>query len=115
MVHSPHGNVLHAINPKNKRTYCGHDMLKLWDKWRPVDRLPDDKNQPTCKICQHHYDDQIREDLRSIAKELKESIDEYLNVRCMLKDAEGLGLFVTTIASFMRSERKRAEAKKEGS
>lgn len=112
MVRSPTGGGLHAINPKTKKTYCGRDMLKLWNKWRPIDKLPDDKNQPSCKICQRHYDDQIREEMRGIAQELKETIAEYLDIRCMLKDAEGLGKFTVLIAGFMRSERKRAEEKK---
>jgi len=51
MVRSPVGGASHAINPKTKKTYCGHDMVKLWDKWRPMDVLPDDKHQPTCKVC----------------------------------------------------------------
>jgi hypothetical protein len=112
MVRSPTGGALHAINPKTKKTYCGRDMLKLWNKWRPIDQTPDDKHQPTCKICQRHYDDPIRESMRGIAQELKETIDEYLDLRCMIKDADGLGRFVHTIAVFMRSERiKEVEAK----
>jgi hypothetical protein len=54
MVRSPVGGASHAINPKTKKTYCGHDMVKLWDKWRPMDVLPDDNHQPTCKVCQRH-------------------------------------------------------------
>lgn len=113
MVRSPSSGGLHAINPKTKRTYCGRDMLKLWNKWRPIDQLPNDKHQPTCRICQRHYGDPIREEMRCITQELKETIGEYLDTRCMLKDAEGLGKFVSLIAGFMRSEKKRAEQKKE--
>jgi hypothetical protein len=111
MVRSPAGGGLHAINPKTKKTYCGRDMLKLWNKWRPIDQLPNDKHQPTCKICQRRYDEPIREEMRGIAKELEETISEYLDTRCILKDVEGFGKFVTLIAGFMRSERKRAEEK----
>jgi transposase-like protein len=113
LVRSPVGGATHTINPKTKKTYCGKDMLKLWDKWRPIDKLPDDKNQPTCKICQRHYDDPIKETLRNLVRELKETIEDYLDTRLILKDAEGLGRFTTTIAAFMRSERKRIKEKKE--
>jgi len=52
MVRSPKGGNTHAINPKTKKTYCGRDMPSRWNTWRPTDQLPDDKHQPTCKICQ---------------------------------------------------------------
>jgi len=113
MVRSPVGGATHAINPKTKKTYCGHDMVKLWDKWRPTDQLPDDKHQPTCKICQRHYDDPIKEELKNLVGDLKETVDEYLDTRLILKDVEGIGRFTTTIATFMRSEKKRIEEKKE--
>ena len=101
LVRSPVGGATHAINPKTKKTYCGYDMVKLWDKWRPTDVLPDNKHQPTCKICQRHYDDPIKEELYTIKKELEKNADG------------GLGRFVETVAKFMRSEKKRIKAKKE--
>lgn len=111
MVRSLSGET-HAINPKTKKTYCGHDMLKLWNKWHPTDKLPDDKHQPTCKICQRHYDDPVRESMREVARELKETVGDYLDTRVMLKDADGLGRFTHTIAVFMKGERVKAEVKK---
>lgn len=113
LVRSPVGGATHAINPKTKKTYCGHDMVKLWDKWRPIDTLPDDKHQPTCKICQRHYDDLIKEDLYTIKKELEETISEFLFMQIHIKNADGgLGRFVETVAKFMRSEKKRIKEKK---
>lgn len=112
MVRSP-GGATHAINPKTKKTYCGHDMVTLWNKWRPIDQLPDDKHQPTCKICQWHYDDPIKEELRNLVRNIKEIIDVYLDVRVMLKDTEGLRKFIMTIGTFIRSEKKRIKEKKE--
>jgi len=113
MVRSPSGGASHAINPKTKKTYCGRDMVKLWDKWRPIDVLPDDKHQPTCKVCQRHYDDPIKEELRNLVRDLKETIDEYLDTRLILKDTEGLARFTTIIATFIRSEKKRIKEMKE--
>ena len=99
------GNRIHAVNPKTRKTYCGHDMVKLWNKWRPTDELPDDKHQPTCKICQRHYDDPIREDLRKIKDELEESISEFLFMQIHTKNSDGgLGRFVENYAQFVRSE-----------
>jgi valyl-tRNA synthetase len=114
MVRSPAGGALHAINPKTKKTYCGRDMLKLWNKWRPIDQTPDDKHQPTCKICQRHYDDPIRESLRQIAEELKESIAEFLFLQVHTKNSDGgLGRFVETYAKFVRSEYVKAKIRQE--
>jgi len=114
MVRSPFGGGLHAINPKTKKTYCGRDMLQLWDKWRPIDKLPDDKNQPTCKICQRHYDAPITEELEEIVKELEESIGEFLFMQVLIKNADGgLGRFVETIIKFMRSEKVKAKIRQE--
>ena len=113
MVRSPNGG-LHAINPKTKKTYCGQDMLKLWNVWHPTDQLPDDKHQPTCKTCQRHYDDQIREDLYNIKKELEETISEFLFMQVHTKNADGgLGRFVETIAKFIRSENVKTKIRQE--
>jgi hypothetical protein len=112
MVRSPNG-ATHAVNPKNKHTYCGHDMIKLWNTWRPTD-LPDDKNQPTCKICQRHYDDPIRESLRQVAGALKEFIGEFLFMQVLTKNSDGgLGRFVDTYAKFVRSEYVKAKIRQE--
>jgi hypothetical protein len=112
LVRSPVGGATHAINPKTKKTYCGHDMVKLWNKWRPIDVLPDDKHQPTCKICQRHYDDPVKESLRLVANDLVETIKEYVDTRCILKDSEGLGRLASLVANFVRSDKKRIAAKK---
>lgn len=104
MVHSQSGNKLHAIDPKTKKTYCGKDMRKLWYKWRPIDKLPDDKNQPTCSICKRHYDEPIRESMRQVADDVREQIDKVLNLACMLKDAGKLGRLVDVVAKYVRAE-----------
>jgi hypothetical protein len=110
MVRSPVGGATHVINPETKKTYCGHNMVKLWNKWRPVDKLPDDKNQPTCKICQRHYADPIKEVLYTIKKELEETISEFLFMQIHTKNADGgLGRFVHTITQFMHSEKVKAK------
>jgi len=114
MIRSPSSGATHAINPKTKKTYCGKDMIKLWDKWRPSDKLPDEENQPTCKICQCHYDDPIKEELYSIKKELEETISEFLFMQIHIKNADGgLGRFVETVAKFMRSENVKAKIRQE--
>jgi len=105
------GSKTHAINPKTKKTYCGIAALELGPpegKWRPLDVVPSDEHQPTCKICQRHYDDPLREQMRGIAKDLQESISEFLDTRCMLKDVDGLGRFVRHFRNFMAKERIRA-------
>jgi len=114
MVRSPVGGATHAINPKTKKTYCGKDMVKLWNKWRPIDELPDDKHQPTCQICQHHYRDPIREELEGLKRDLEESVSEFLflQVHTMNKDG-GMGRFAETFSKFMRNEKKLAEERKE--
>jgi hypothetical protein len=98
----------HVINPKTHRTYCGYAALVL-DHWRPTDEAFDDKHQPTCKICQRHYDEPIKESLQKIADELQESIKEFLDMRVMLKDAGSLGRLVTVYAGFIRNEKKLRE------
>jgi len=113
MVRSPVGGATHAINPKTKKTYCGRDMVKLWDKWRPIDVLPDSKHEPTCQICKRHYHDPIREELKDLVKDLKDTVDEYLDTRLILEDVEGIGRFTTNLAAFIRSEKKRIKEKKE--
>jgi hypothetical protein len=105
MVRSPNG-ATHCINPKNKRTYCGKDMLKMWNVWRPTDELPDEDHKPTCSVCLRHYYDPINEELQKIKRELLEQIDEYLWLRIILKDVDGLGRFTELIAKFLREEVK---------
>lgn len=87
-------------------------MFELWNVWRATEQLPDEKHQPTCKICQRHYDDPIRESLVGIKKDLEESISEFLFMQVHIKNGDGdLGRFVETIAKFMWSERKMKEGR----
>jgi hypothetical protein len=104
MVRSSTGKT-HAINPKTKLPYCGWTMVNL--QCEPTDELPDDKHQPSCKVCQRHYDDPIKEELQKIKADLLEQIDEYLFLRVLLKDVDGLGRFTELIAKFLREEIKR--------
>jgi hypothetical protein len=110
MIRSKSTGTTHAINPKTKLPYCGWKIK--YPEWGATDELPDDKHQPTCKICLHHYDDPLREELYEIKRELEETISEFLFMQVHIKNADGgLGRFVETVAKFMRSERKLAKEK----
>lgn len=111
MIRSKSTGKTHAINPETELPYCGWKIK--YPDWEPTDELPDDKHQPTCYLCQRHYDDPIRQSLQGIKKELEEAISEFLFMQIHIKNADGgLGRFVETIAKFMRSERKLAQEKK---
>lgn len=109
----------HAINPKTNKTYCGHPKTlanfvchehALEDLgWRYLDVVPSNKNEPSCKICQRHYDEPLRKELTRIANDLKESINEFLCTKIILKDVSAIGRFTETIAKFMRSETKKVK------
>jgi len=100
----------HAVNPKTKMTYCGKDPYG--PGWHFLDVIPSDEHKPTCLTCLRHYDDPLREELSQIAKDLKESINEFLCTTVILKDTKALGRFTENIATFMRNERKIKEANK---
>lgn len=102
MVQSQSGKT-HAINPKTEKTYCG---LAITDNYHFLDTTPDDKHQPTCKICQRCYDEPIRKELQMVVNELKEQISEFLFLTLILKDVKALGRFTENIAKFMRNEHK---------
>lgn len=110
MVQSSTG-ITHAVNPKTLKTYCG----KSPEKWGVLDVLPSDDHKPTCEICLVHYDEPIREALNQIVSNLKENINEFLALKLILKDVEGLRRFTRTIKIFMSEEtkRKRKEASEE--
>jgi len=109
MIRSPSTGKTHAINPKTKQPYCGWTIK--WRNWEPTDEFPDDQHQPTCKICQRHYDDPLTEELYGIKSDLEESISEFLFMQVHTKNADGgLGRFTETIAQFMRSENKLAKS-----
>jgi len=107
MVQS-HTGKTHAINPKTEKTYCGNNASRGLG-WRSVDVAPSSENEPTCKICQRHYDEPLREKLEEIAKDIIESIDEFLFLKVILKDIDGLGRFVSLIKNFMDEEWKLVE------
>jgi len=108
MIRNPKTAKTHAINPKTRQPYCGWKIK--WTNWEPTDKLPDDKNQPSCIVCQRHYDDPIKEELFQIKKELEETISEFLFMQIHTKNSDGgLGRFVETIAKFIRSEKVKAE------
>jgi len=111
MIRSRSTGKTHAIDPKTKLPYCGWKIK--WGEWEPTDKLPDDQNQPTCKICQNHYDDPIKDELLELKNELQESISEFLFLQVLTKNKDGgMGRFVETIAKFMRNERKLTEERK---
>lgn len=105
MVKSPTGKI-HAINPETSKTYCGRVPTH---NWHFLDVVPSDENKPTCSICSMNYDLPLIRRLRSIADDLKYSIDEYLDVRVILKDVAGLERFTKLIADYMQKERQRVE------
>ena len=110
MVQSQTGRT-HAINPKTRKTYCG--LIVSFDAgWRTLDVIPSDQHQPTCTICQRHYDDPLREKMLEIVSDLKESINDFLCTRVILKDVAGLRRFVTVIKNFLDEEIKRVGEKK---
>jgi len=106
MVQSTRGTS-HAINPKTKKTYCGRDPTLEDHDWRVLDVVPSDEHQPTCKICQRHYDEPLKEALRKMSQDLKSSIADFLDRCWMLKDVDGLGRFASTISKFLDEEVKR--------
>jgi hypothetical protein len=108
MIRSKNGKT-HAINPKTQKPYCS--WKPKWREWEPTDELPDEKHKPACKVCLAHYDDPIKERLQEIKKELMEQIDDYLWLRVMLKDVDGIGRFTDLIAKYMREEVKEQIAK----
>lgn len=118
MIQSPNGKT-HAINPKTNKTYCGHPKSlaafvchehALEDLgWRFLDVLPNKNHEPTCEICKRHYNDPLRNELDSLVKDLRESVNEFLSTHLILLDFEALGRFAETIAKFMRNERKLIE------
>jgi hypothetical protein len=104
----------HAINPENKKTFCG---LTVKQSWEPTDELPDKTHEPSCPKCKDHYLDPLRKDIEGIITELKECINEFLTVQLWTLNANGgLGRFTEAIAKFTREENKLAieEAKKKG-
>ena len=113
MIQSPTGKT-HAINPKTNKTYCGHPKIladfvcnehALEDLgWRFLSHIPDDNNQPTCKVCQRHYDDPLRETLTQFCNDLKQHIDEFLFLVVITKNVKALGRFTELIVKFMRNE-----------
>jgi len=124
LIQSPTGKT-HAINPKTNKTYCGYhpkgyDPLEVTPHvfedsgWRFLDVLPDKKHEPTCTVCQRHYNDPLHETLTKISNDLKESIDEFLFLVTITKDTKGLGRFVELIAKFIREERKIRTVEKKG-
>jgi len=88
MIRSKTSGKTHAINPQTKLPYCGW-KIKWPPEWEPTDKLPDDENQPTCQICQRHYDDPIKQDLQEIKKELEESISDFLFLQVHTKNKDG--------------------------
>jgi len=118
MIQSANGKT-HAINPKSNKTYCGHPKTlapfvchehALEDLgWRFLDIVPSDKNEPSCLICKRHYDDPLRKELTKIANDLRESINDFLTTKIILKDVSAIGRFTVNIAKFMRSEIKKVK------
>jgi len=102
----------HAVNPKTKKTYCGIDPDS--PGWHFLDVIPSDQHKPSCSICVVHYDDPLKEELSQIAKDLRESINDFLCTRVILKDTAALSRFTENIATFMRNERKITESKTNG-
>jgi len=105
LIQSPNGGT-HAINPKTDKTYCG---VKPPETWRPLDVLPSNENPPTCKVCQCHYDDPLKEEMLNIVKDVKQNISEFLDLCVMLKDVKGLGRFVTSFKDFLDKEKKQSK------
>ena len=106
MIRSKNGRT-HAINPKTKTPYCS--WKPKWGEWEPTDEFPDEKHKPICKVCLTHYDDPIRESLKNIKKELMEQIEDYLWLRVILKDVDGIGRFTELIAKYIKEEVKRGK------
>jgi len=110
MVQSSNGGI-HAVNPKTKKTYCGR-TVSFDQGWRVLDVLPSDEHQPTCKICQRYYDEPLREEMRKISRDIQNSVRDFLDTRCMIKDLDGLEHFVSTFKMF--TERTVQQKKSKG-